>query len=225
MCFTNVFPNCPHTFCRAKHQSAMWTIWSGCFMTSLLSVPTQGQAKTKPSEDAMAKHWPGEFHLAVKGGVPITNQSIPWAPELTQLECDTLQLQSEGEHCRLPPGNAPTHWHYNQPLPALWGGGQTHRAASRSCNTERLDPASVQSQTQSIIQSRTSFSPVACAKQGLQWIQTRLLKALSQVLEVLPGKPVEWHRTRQATGQKVSRISVLFANTSQMYCNITATPF
>lgn len=129
--------------------------------------------------------------VSVKGSVPITNQSIPQTQELTQLECGTLQLPSEAEHCRLPPANVPTHGITTSPSLHSGEEGRHTYSASSSCNTARLDRASVQSDTQSIIQPRTSFSPAACAKQGQQWIQTRLLKALSQVLEVLPGKPVQ----------------------------------
>lgn len=119
----------------------------------------------------------------MKGNVPITNQSICWTQELSQLKGDTLQLQSEGEHCSQPPANAPH-------LLALELRAGTQAAASSSCNTAMLDCASVQPDVPSIIQSRR-ISPAACTKQAQQLIQTRLLKALSQVLEALLGKPVQ----------------------------------
>lgn len=176
-------------------------------MTSFPNVPIQSQAKTMHSEDAMAKLWPGEFHLAVKGTVPITNQSIP---ELTQLECDTVQLQSEGEHCRLPPANAPTHWHYNQSLPALWGGGQTH--------TELLPVAVILQGWIVLMYSHRLNNSIQNIIQPSCLCKTINLNQVAQsFVSSLGSHPWEacsvWYRTRQATRQKVSRISILFANT------------
>lgn len=47
----------------------------------------------------------GTFHLAVKGGVSITIQSIPWTHKFTQLEHYTLQfyLGKNTAGCLQPP--------------------------------------------------------------------------------------------------------------------------
>lgn len=122
-------------------------------MTGFSNVPTQGWAQTMHSEDAVAGLWAGEFHFASKGSVPITNQSIPWTLELTQLQCDTLQLQSKGNTAGC-----------LQPMLPLTGVTTAPPCTMRRAHTPtaaaRLDPGSVQPETHSVVQSRkTSLVP------------------------------------------------------------------
>lgn len=173
-------------------------------------------------EDAVARLWPGEFHFIVKSSVPIPNQPISWTQELTQLEWETLQLQSEGNTggCLQP----------MFPLTCITTAPFLHCEEGRHI---QLFPTAVMlpgcivpvySQTHSVIQSRRiSFSPVACTKQGQQWIQSRLLKVLSQLLEVIPGKlfSVAQSKTIHKTKgiQDFSPVCYHTLDVLQHYCN------